>query len=756
MVDVAPDGTPQAVSGDASHPVSRGFLCPRGRAAIKYYNDPRRLRVPLKRDGVRGGGQWSEVSWDEALDDIATRLLNISAESGAEAIAYLNGTLFASDGWFGYRLMHKLGSPNSGGAGLMCGGPQFAAGALTFGFASAFPEVIPGVTKTIVLWGQHPSASAPTYWGLIRAAQRGGTKLVVVDPRPTIESQHADLWLQLRPGTDAALALSLINIVLAENLCDEEFVARWTTGRRDLVARAAEYPAERAAAITGVAVADIRAAATTYAGARPAALSSGTPNGQGRNALSLERSLAILIALTGNLDRLGGNHLLGPLPDVGSEVTYDAYCELPPEQRCKRLGANRFRLHGEGVETLSDAATRVWYGIDHPITRRALGVAHPPSIFEAIATGVPYQVRALLVQHHNAVGAYSGSASVMRALMDEKLELLVVHDLFLTPTSTLADYVLPAASWMEKPFMWSSGWGNLVATGLRVTEPLYQRRSDYDLCRDLGRRLGQQWPDRVEEVYDEWLHARGRSFEELAASERWWLAGVEQRARHEVIDPRTREQYGFATPSGKIELRSSVLAGLGYDPLPAYEPNEAEAQRRDVPLYLMTGATRIDATHQDHRQVHSLRARHPDPIVEIDPALARLHDIGDGDWVCLETVWGSVRQRARFAPGLGTDRVNAERWWYPEGDGTYPSLFGFGETNVNAVTSCDLDGCDPAYGALPYRIARCRIARATDLPGTPASGPSLDRRLAGERACRDDADTPSQPSPADHAGSSWV
>lgn len=713
LVELDEDGRPAAVKGDPSHPVSRGFLCPRGRAAVDYYEDPRRLRVPLKRRGARGEGQWEEVSWDAALDEIAAKLLAIAEESGAEAAAYLNGTLFAGDGWFGNRLLHKLGSPNCGGAGLMCGGPQFAAGALTFGFASAFPEVIPGVTETVAVWGQHPSASAPMYWGLIRQAQRQGAKLLVVDPRPTLESRHADLWLRPRPGTDAALALSMIDVIIEAGLLDEEFVGRWTSGLEDLARRAAEYPPERAAEITGVPPARIREAVEIYAGRRPAALSAGTPNGQGRNALNLERSLQILIALTGNFERPGGNHLYGPLPDVGSEVTYDAFGELSPEQRGKRLGAARFRLHGEGVELLSEAAGRVWYGIDHPVTRRSLGIAHPPSIFEAISTGEPYQVRALLVSHHNAVGAYSGSESAVRALTDPKLELLVVHDLRLTPTSMLADYVLPAASWMEKPFMWSSGWGNLVATGNRVVEAGHERRSDYDFCRDLGRRLGQDWPDRVEDVYDEWLRATGRSFAELLDSEQWWVPGAEQRSRHEEVDPATGREYGFGTPSGLVELSSSVLERLGYDPLPAYEPRDHEPGA-GFPLYLMTGGTRIDATHQDHRQVPSLRARHPDPQVEIDPELARAHGIEEGDWVLIETEHGSIRQRATFVPGFGTDRISAERWWYPERKGSSPDLFGYPEANVNAVTTCDLDACDPAYGALPYRIARCRIERAPE------------------------------------------
>jgi thiosulfate reductase/polysulfide reductase chain A len=244
-----------------------------------------------------------------------------------------------------------------------------------------------------------------------------------------------------------------------------------------------------------------------------------------------------------------------------------------------------------------------------------------------------------------------------------------------------------------------------------VVAPAAERRSDYDFCRDLGRRLGQTWPDVLSDVYDEWLRDRGVTFDELRAAPEWWIAPPAQRCRHEAPDPDTGEPLGFGTPSRKVELRSSVLEQLGYDGLPTYEDGGAPAAGA-YPLRLMTGATRIDATHQDHRHVPRLRRRHPDPVVELDPELAGHHGIGEGDWTLIETPTGSVRQRARLVPGLGTDRVNAERWWYPEGPASHPELFGVAVSNVNAVTDDDLDLCDPAYGALPYRVARCRVALA--------------------------------------------
>jgi len=236
--------------------------------------------------------------------------------------------------------------------------------------------------------------------------------------------------------------------------------------------------------------------------------------------------------------------------------------------------------------------------------------------------------------------------------------------------------------------------------------PAGERRSDYDFCRDLGRRLGQTWPERVEDVWDDWLAAAGVRYAELAARAQFWLPREAERAPYAALDPASGEPLGFGTPSGKIELTSSILADLGYDPLPDYEPPAAVAAH-DYPLFLMTGTTRIDATHQDHRQVESLRARHPDPSVEVDPRLAARLGIREGDWVWIVTPHGRLRQRARLLAGLGEDRVNAERWWYPEQDGA--ALLGLRETNVNLHLEAALEDCDPAYGTLPFRVARCRL-----------------------------------------------
>jgi anaerobic selenocysteine-containing dehydrogenase len=262
---------------------------------------------------------------------------------------------------------------------------------------------------------------------------------------------------------------------------------------------------------------------------------------------------------------------------------------------------------------------------------------------------------------------------------------------------------------MEKPFLFSPGWGTPILAGEQVVDPQHQRKSDYELCRDLGRRLGQSWPDSVEDVFDEWLRGAGTTYHQLLGGSRV-VAGSTVRSRFQEVDPRTGLAYGFGTPTGRIELHSTVLERLGYDPLPDFD-ERGLSDDRQFPLWLMTGATRIDATHQDHRHVEQLRRRHRDPTVEIDPRTARAIGAAEGDWLRIVTRDGEIVQRAHLVPGLGSDRVSAERWWYPEREGALPALFDVRESNANAHTSADGADCDQAYGGLPFRNARCRIER---------------------------------------------
>ena len=203
------------------------------------------------------------------------------------------------------------------------------------------------------------------------------------------------------------------------------------------------------------------------------------------------------------------------------------------------------------------------------------------------------------------------------------------------------------------------------------------------------------------------------SFPALASQPQNWLSYPNRYRHHEELDPVRGEPMGFGTPTGKVELRSTILKELGYDPLPAFEepPANAFGSPEEYPFLLSTGATVIEMTHQDHRQIPSLRRQHRDPVVEISQEAAATLGIDSGDWIWIETPGGWVRQRARVSPGLHPEVVVAERWWYPERRGEEPEMYGIWESNINAYTEDDPELCDPAYGNWPFRLGRCRISK---------------------------------------------
>jgi anaerobic selenocysteine-containing dehydrogenase len=721
-VDVEGD-RPVSIAGDPTHPVSKGFICKRGLAAIDYFEHPGRLDHPLKRVGARGAGQWEPIAWDDAIREIAERLTGIRQQHGAEAVAYLAGTFHGPDHGVGIRFMNLFGSPNYGGIGVICAGPKVVGETLTYGFGPAAPDIRAGETRCIMVWGHHPAASSPPHWSRVVEAKRAGARLIVIDPVRTEEARAADLWLQIRPGSDPALALGLLHVMIEEKLYDAEFVAKWTLGFDDLARRVAGYAPDRVAALTWLSPEQIIACARAYASERPAAISHGSPNGMGQNALNWERSKAILVALAGNLDRRGGNRLYGPPSRVRTKVDLELYATLPVEQRIKRLGGERFRLHVQGYERIAEAGRRLWPEHEHVVGATYGAAAHPPSIFRAILDQQPYAVRGLILQYNNAIGCYANATLVREALRSPTLDLLVAHELFMTPTALYADYVLPAASWLEKSYMYVSGWNSLVLGTARAVTPRHERHGDYELFRDLGRAVGQgeHWPASLEEVWDGMLRPADLTFRELCHGARNWITDPETPQRHETRDPRTGGGLGFATPTGKVELTSTTLAACGYDSLPDFrEPCEPAGDDAAYPYVLMTGSTHINMTHQDHRQIERLRRHHPDPVVRMHPQTGASLGLTDGDWAWIETPRGRIRQRVKITDRIHPMTVDAERWWYPEWPSADPALFGVLATNVNVLTDDALERCDPAYGAWAFRMGRCRISPAQ--PPMPATG----------------------------------
>ncbi len=675
------DGRLTKVAGDRDSPLNRGRLCPIGASTLDLVYHPDRLKYPLRRTGARGAGQWQRITWDEALDEIAGRLQAIKGEFGAEAIAMGTGTGRHHIRWVS-RFGHALGTPNWCEPGFaQCFHPRVNTTLLTFGdfpvcdFTGGTPPAC------IVYWGHNPVNSGPdgeTRFNALDALETH-PKVIVVDPRRTRLAKQADLWLQLRPGTDGALALAMLHTIIDENLHDEAFVARWTHGFAALAERVRACSPEWAASITWVPADMIRAAARLYARTKPSMMEWGCAIEHTPNCVQTVRAISLLPALTGNVDVPGGWVFgmkgLGRFPSLIEN--------LSPEMNTKRLGADRFKvLAGEGAD---------------------LPAAHIPTLLRAMREGVPYPVKAFLVFGNNTLTTFGNARQAYESL--RKLDLLVVADLFMTPTAELADIVLPAAAWPELNQL--AGLPTVAANVVLAQQKSVQIgecRADEEIFIDLARRMN--LPVGTEPL-DDVLASQ------LAAGCGIGLAELREKGFHKV--PMRYRKYlerGFATPTGKIELYATRLEAMGYDPLPSWhEPPESPVSAPDVakdfPLVLTSGARIPFFFNSEHRQIRNLRKAHPDPIVEIHPDTAAPLGIANGDWVWIETRRGKIRQKARVTDEIDPRVVHVEHgWWFPEEEGPEHGVW---TSNANLLTSNE-PPYDPAMGTYQLRALLCRIA----------------------------------------------
>ncbi|MFO1377904.1 MAG: molybdopterin-dependent oxidoreductase [Steroidobacteraceae bacterium] len=673
------NGEPVDLVGDREHPVSKGYTCKKAHASFELLRHPDRLLYPMERVGARGEGKWRRLPWDEALGRVATRLNRIKAESGAESVVFGHGT-GRDFHRFLYRVANLFGTPNVLTPGHMCYLPRVAV-------CKALGMEIPlcdydGDPRCVLVWGSNHLISNPDENKGINLAQTlaRGAKLVVVDPRETRLAKKADLWLQLRPATDSALALGMLHVLVEEGLYDRGFVERHTTGFEALRERLRQYTPEAVERITWVPAAKIVAAARLYAQTKPAALQWGVGVEQNVNCVDADRALVYLVALTGNLDVPGGNVIFG-LPPGLPRARFSMFDALPAEQRAKLLGGDTYRL-GATINRLT-----------------------PHVVWDAIETGRPYPVRALVVFASNTLTARENARRVHDVLRN-RLEFLVATDIFRTPTTELADIVLPASQWLEQDNV-ADYWKvhGYIFPRNKVLEPAGEARSDHVILNDLGRHLGfeSQFWERYEDSLDHILEPAGVTWEQFRGMP--WL-------RNEPVY-RKHERDGFRTASGRLDLWMPQYAEWGYDPLPGYvEPPESPAREPEFlarfPLILTTGTRIFNFFGSEHRQSTALRRTHPDPLVEIHPEAAAARGIAEGDWVRIRSPRGEIRMRAKLFDGIDPRVVGAEfGWWFPEKG---PPDYGWDESNINVLTA-DGPPLDPGMGATNLKGLMCEVVK---------------------------------------------
>ncbi len=689
------------VTGDPDSPTSQGYLCPKGAAAPELLYHPDRLMHPLRRVGRRGEGGWRRVSWDEALGEMAQRLAAIKAESGPEFVALAQGTGRPYIE-FTLRFANAFGTPNFINPGHLCYLPRVVASHITMGglpISDIYGQG--GETPACVLvWGCNITETGSAdgmCGGMFAKAVERARRVIVVDPRRTALAAGADQWLRLRPGSECALALAMINVIIGESIYDRAFVENHCHGFDALAGHVRVFTPEWAAPLTWLGAEDIRRAARTYATTRPACLQWGNGVDTSVNGFQTARALLILMALTGNLDVPGGNVLWVPpagvrpkSPLVDREVAGERF--LPPAMKARMIGAGRFPFA--------------------PNT-------HPPTFWRAVEQADPYRVRALwLVGTNPLVSATRGD--LMDRCLREHLEFTVVSDFFLTPTAQLADLVLPAATWLEQDDVVSLHKVWCVLARRRVAQ-VGEARDDRDVMLELAHRLGLDeafpWPDRRR--YLDWLlEPAGISFEEFCR--RGILVGEMRYRKH--------QRDGFHTPTGKFELASTIMAHAGASALPVFReppmsPLATPELARDYPLILMSGCKQRHFFHSEGRQIASLRRAHPHPRLDIHPDTAAGLGLADGDWALVESPHGRASFMVRTWDGLDPRVVHVEHaWWFPERPA--PG-HGWRESNANLLFGGD--HFDPDTGAEPLKCHLCRVSRTEAPPagGLTASGPEV-------------------------------
>jgi len=602
------NGKISRVEGMPEHPLNEGDLCPRGHAIPDFVYSPDRLRYPMEREDEG----WRRLTWSEALDTIAARLMEVKERYGAKALAVYCGSVGVENmelSTFAHEFLAAYGSPNYISVESLCFRARILARQITFGM---YPIEEPENARCIVLWGHNPDNSDMPLAKRIHKAVENGVKIIVVDPR-RIPLARKGLHLQVRPGTDCALALATLNVIIREGLFDREFVEKWTIGFDKLKEHVKNYSPEKVEKISWVPAADIKKFARIYATTKPACIVQGINSlDQSVNGIQNSRVLSILQAITGNIGVPGG------------------WVRTPR----LRFGI-KLALVGEpmGAET---------YPLFYQIWGRASAFGQAMVFPEMMISGKPYPIKALIVTGGNPVLTLPESNQIRKAL--EKLDFLVVMDLFMTETAELADIVLPACSFLEKTGI-AYDYG--VCHGIpyvmlrkKAIEPLWESWPEWRFWAELGRKMGydKHFPWTTdEETVGYQLEGTGITMEQLESNPSGLLFAS--------------KRYGvkaFRTPSGKAELYSETLEKFGYDPIPthrepAYSPVSSSELMKEYPLILNTGARILEYTHTQMRNIPQLRARVPDPFAELHPSTATKYGIADGETVTVETRKGSIK-----------------------------------------------------------------------------------------------------------------
>lgn len=624
------------IAGDPTHPHTRGFICAKVREYLSLVYHPDRILHPLRRVGPKGAGQFERITWQDALEIITGRWREIIRESGAECILpySYSGTLgLVHNESLDRRFFNRLGASELDRT--ICSAAGSAGVRHTIGARlGADPEAIPQA-RVILVWGANPATTHPHYIPFIQEARRRGATVVLIDPRRTLSASHADWHLAPFPGTDTALALGMMHIIVRDGLVDLAYVAQHTIGFEQLKHRVAEYPPERVASITRLPAEDITRLARLYATSKPSLIRLGYGPQRHANGGMLHRTVACLPALLGQYGIAGG----GLLFSTSDWARFDSAMLHRPDLRLRPARSINMVKLGE-----------------------ALLSADPP-------------IRSLFVYNSNPAASTPHQSKVLAGLRREDL-FVIAHEILPTDTTDYADIVLPATTQLER---WDlhKPYGSLyLALNQPAIAPLGESKHNTEVFRLLAQAMGFTEAGLFDSDEDIMRTALASPDPALSGIT---LESLQQTGWARLNLPRPAIPFAdgrFPTPSGRVEFYSQSMASLGLDPLPGYEPEPGSPAGQPVqphayPLYLITpGAHHF--LNSTFAHLPKLMAAEVTPTLVMNAVDASSRGISDGDRVIAANVQGECLFTAHVSDTVQPGVVSVTgTWWNKHSPGNH-------------------------------------------------------------------------------------
>lgn len=678
-------------------------LCGKGNAAMQVLYSPSRLLYPMKRTGEKGEGKFIRISWDEAMDTIASKLKEQKETYGPESYGVLSPQFYAVLGTLGRRFLNVHGSPNYLHSAI-CNSQRMFSRLVTIGGAKHMtatdtaPKQL-AKTKLLVSWGYNSENSAINQgdpYSRLDALEKG---LKVIDVRPMCDglAAKADIWVPVRPGTDCALAMAILSYIISEGLYDHDFVATWCSGFDRLSQHMKQYTPEWAAPITGLPVGQIKEIARLMGTTSPMGINVGNGIGDQQNDGHWTVACICLIsAITGNLDIPGGGGAAMQMPPslIKTNSIDHLTARLPKSKEDEEKG------YMAGVANLVAPETPRWFQNMNtqesgPTTAYFKGLM-------SVLSEKPYPLRFVFAQSSNPVSGTRQPKKVTEAL--KKLDFYVVMDTQWNSSCDYADIVLPACTTYESDHQFGTKNrvdGTFIAINQKIAEPMGESRSDWEYYLDLAVRMGYGadfWNGSIDECLRYQLEPSGISLETLRAANKGILVERTDGAKPTEPQYHNYEKLFASLPGGKVQCYNEWIGGKPdvtetrtLEPLPVYNgPAESIAGTPDIAQEYPLVITDVHAyrlcNHSYYVSVPYLRELQPYPWIKINPATAKKYGLADGDWMKIESPHGSVHMVARYFEGIAPDVLMGRRGWWEAceelGLPGYGSLDGGSEMNV--------------------------------------------------------------------------